>query len=433
MRIPQAVRRPLTAGLVSVLAAGALTLGTGGARADAPGTMEVTPGTGTDTSGITLTTGAPCPEPASNLLVSVKGSGFPADGQIVVSNSPIATYATAPNGGIVVPLTQTMRDYASTAGFSTLQGRYDFTLTCRAAFGSATYGDFAAPVWFTSTTAYRTTPPVTATTTALTASPAGPVVQGTPVRLTATVAPATASGTVRFLDGTTPLGAPVPVTTGTATLTTDALNVGTHTLTAEFTPSDPAVDAPSSAAPLAVTVKIKPPALLTPAKVTGTVRVGSTVTCAVTFGGAASVAYTWLRDGTPVAGATGRTRALVAADHPHRIACRAKAVNTTGATVSTSPALGVALGPALRNGTKPAIAGTHRAGYRQTARTGSWTPAATTYTYVWKRDGRVIGGATRATYTATRADRGHRLTVTVTAQRPGYAKGTATSAPVRIG
>ncbi|MEV7281494.1 Ig-like domain repeat protein [Streptomyces sp. NPDC093111] len=433
MRIPQAVRRPLTAALVSVLAAGALTLGIGGARADAPGAMEVNPATGTDTTGITLTTGTPCPEPASHLIVAVKGSGFPADGQIVVGNSPIAAYATAPNGGIVVPLTQTMRDYANTAGFSTLQGRYDFTLTCRAAFGSATYGDFAAPVWFTTNTAYRNTAPVTATTTTLAASPAGAVVQGTPVRLTATVAPATATGTVRFLDGATPLGVPVPVAAGTATLTTGALTVGTHALKAEFTPADPALHAPSLTGPLALTVRIKPPALLTPAKVTGTVRVGSTVTCAVTFGGAASVGYAWLRDGTPLAGATGRTRTLVAADHPHRIACRAKATNTTGSTLATSAAPVVALGPALRNGTKPGVAGTHRAGYRQTARTGSWTPAATTYTYVWKRDGRVIGGATRATYTATRADRGHRLTVTVTAQRPGYAKGSATSAAVRIG
>ncbi|MEU8758673.1 Ig-like domain-containing protein [Streptomyces sp. NPDC048659] len=434
MRIPQAVRRPLTAGLVAVLAAGALGLGTGAAaHAATPGTLEVTPATGTDTSGITLTTGAPCPDPATHLIVGVKGSGFPADGQIVVSNSPIATYATAPNGGIVVPLTQTMRDYASTAGFTTLQGRYDFTLTCRAAFGSATYGEFAAPIWFTSNTAYRSTAPVTATTTTLAANPAGPVVQGTPVKLTATVAPASATGTVRFLDGTTALGAPVPVTAGTAALTTAALTVGAHALKAEFTPADPAVHAPSATAPLTLTVKIKPPALLTPAKVTGTARVGSTVTCAVAFGGAASVSYAWLRDGVPVAGATGRTRALVAADQPHRVGCRAKAVNTTGSTLSTSPAPLVALGPAPRNATKPSITGTHKAGYRQTAKAGGWTPAATTYTYVWKRDGRVIGGATRATYTATRADRGHRLTVTVTAARPGYAKGTATSASVRIG
>ncbi|MER6123397.1 Ig-like domain repeat protein [Streptomyces sp. NPDC001795] len=429
----KAVRRSLAATLVSVLAAGALVLGTGGAEADVLGSMEVSPATGTDTSGITLTTAAPCPEPATNLIVAVKGSGFPAEGQIVVSNSPISTYSTAPNGGIVVPLTQTMRDYASTAGFTTLQGRYDFTLTCRAAFGSATYGDFAAPIWFTSNTAYQSTTPTTATTTTLAASPASPVVEGTAVKLTATVAPAAAGGTVRFLDGTTQLGTPVAVTGGTATLTTSALAVGTHALKAEFTPSDPAAYGASVSAPLSYTVKIKPPAVVTAAKVTGTVRVGSTVTCSVSFSGASSVSYAWLRDGTVLSGATGRTRTLASADYPHRIACRATATNSTGSATSTSPAVTVALGPALKNGTKPSIAGTHRVGYRQTARTGTWTPAATSYSYVWKRDGRAISGATRSTYVPTRADRGHNLTVTVTAKRAGYANGTATSVSVRIG
>ncbi|MEW2397002.1 Ig-like domain repeat protein [Streptomyces sp. NPDC046862] len=429
----KAVRRLLAATLVSVLATGALALGAGGAEADVLGSMEVSPATGTDTSGITLTTAAPCPDPATNLIVAVKGSGFPADGQIVVGNSPTSAYQAAPNGGIVVPLTQTMRDYANTAGFSTLQGRYDFTLTCRGAFGSTAYGDFTAPIWFTSNTAYQNSAPPTATTTTFAASPASPVVQGTSVKLTATVAPATAAGTVRFLDGAGQLGSPVAVSGGTATLTTSTLAVGTHTLKAAFTPSDAAAYGASVSAPLSYTVKIKPPAVVTPAKVTGTVRVGSKVTCSVSFSGATSVSYAWLRDGTVISGATGSTRTLVAADYPHKTACRAKATNSTGSTTSTSAAVTVALGPALKNLTKPSISGTHRVGYRQTAKPGSWNPTATSYSYVWKRDGRAITGATHSTYTPTRSDRGHLLTVTVTAKRAGYAKGTATSASVRIG
>ncbi|MFF3684545.1 Ig-like domain-containing protein [Streptomyces sp. NPDC002187] len=426
-------RRPLSVALASLLATGALALGTTGARADTLGSMEVAPATGTDTSGITLTTAGPCPEPATNLIVAVKGAGFPAEGQNVVSNSPISTYATAPDGGIAVPLTQTMRDYASTAGFTTLQGRYDFTLTCRAAFGSATYGEFTSPIWFTSDTTYRSTAPAAATTTALAAAPAGPVVQGTAVKLTATLAPAEAGGTVRFLDGTAQIGAPVAVAAGTASLTTSALAVGTHALKAEFTPADPAAYGSSASSALSFTVRIKPPAVVTPAKVTGTARVGSTVTCAVAFGGATSVKYSWLRDTAVISGATARTRTLVAADHRHKTSCRAVGANSTGSTTSTSPALSVVAGPALRNGTRPSITGTARVGYRQTARPGTWTPAATSYSYVWKRDGRVIRGATRSTYHPTSADRRHQLTVTVTGKRAGYAWGYATSRPVRIG
>ncbi|MFI1394965.1 Ig-like domain-containing protein [Streptomyces sp. NPDC020681] len=427
------VRSSLSVALASVLAVGALAFGTTGAQADVLGPMEVTPATGADTTGISLTTAAPCPAEATNLIVSVAGSGFPAEGQIVVSNSPVDTYATSPSGGIVVPLTQTMRDYASTAGFTTLQGRYDFTLTCRAAFGSTTYGDFTAPVWFTSNTAYQSTAPAAATSTTLGTAPASPVVQGASVKLTATIAPAEAAGSVRFLDGATQLGTPVAVSAGTASLTTSALAVGSHALKAEFTPADPLAYGSSASTALPFTVKIKPPAVVTAAKVTGTLKVGYTATCAVTFSGATSTTYVWLRDTAVISGATARTRPLVAADYQHKTSCRATGTNTTGSTASTSPSVSVAAGNPLRNVTRPTIVGTARVGYRQTARPGTWTPAATTYAYTWKRDGRTISGATRATYYPTAADRRHLLTVTITAKRPGYQWAYATSLSRRIG
>src|SRR4029453_1326522 len=128
-----------------------------------------------------------------------------------------------------------------------------------------------------------------------------------------------------------------------------------------------------------------------------------------------------------IAGATAKTRPLVAADYNHKTACRAIASNSTGGTTSTSPGVTVAAGPRLKNVTSPSITGTARVGYRQTARPGTWTPAATTYSYTWKRDVGAITGATRVTYCPTRADRGHLLTVPITAKRPGYAWGYATS------
>lgn len=430
------VRRTLPAGIAAVLVAGAIGLGASGAAAASLGTLDVSPATGTDTTGMTVTTSAACPGPATNLIVSVTGSGFPADGQIVVGNSPISAYQTSADGGIVVPLTQTMRDYANTAGFTTLQGRYDFTLTCRGAFGSTTYGDFGSPIWFTSNTAYQNTDPagtVTATTTTLTAAPASPVVEGTSVKLTATVAPDTAAGTVQFKDGTQALGSPVPVSSGTASLTTSGLAAGSHSLTAAFTPSDASAFAPSTSAALPYTVKIKAPRVVTAPKVTGTVRVGSTVTCSAAFSGATSYAYAWLRDGTVIGGATGRTRALVAADHPHKIACRVTATNSTGSTTATSPSVTVALGPALKNTVRPSITGTPRVGKRLSAKPGSWNPAATSYSCTWKRDGRAIRGATHCTYVLIRGDKGHLITVTVVAKRAGYANGTMTSKSVRVG
>ncbi|MEZ0109380.1 DNA-binding beta-propeller fold protein YncE [Catenulispora sp. EB89] len=85
-------------------------------------------------------------------------------------------------------------------------------------------------------------PVASGTTTALAVSPSGITTHGTTVTLTATVAGA-ASGTVQFYDSPTegvsptPLGAPVPVSGGTAAITTSTLTVDTHALSAAFTPS----------------------------------------------------------------------------------------------------------------------------------------------------------------------------------------------------
>jgi membrane-bound lytic murein transglycosylase B len=97
----------------------------------------------------------------------------------------------------------------------------------------------------------------TATSTALATSPTSAVAQGAPVTLIATVTPSTATGTVQFRDGTTDIGTPGTVTDGTASVTTSTstLAVGTHQLTAVFTPANPTAYDPSTspAVSLAVT------------------------------------------------------------------------------------------------------------------------------------------------------------------------------------
>jgi hypothetical protein len=76
-----------------------------------------------------------------------------------------------------------------------------------------------------------------ASTTALTSS-ANPSLFGQPITLTATASPASgagiASGTVTFKDGTTVLGTVSLDLSGQATLTTSALSVGTHAVTASY-------------------------------------------------------------------------------------------------------------------------------------------------------------------------------------------------------
>lgn len=92
------------------------------------------------------------------------------------------------------------------------------------------------------------------TTTTLTPTPASPSVPGTNVTLNATVADTTTpathpAGTVAFFDGTTQIGTTQTVSgTGTASVSTNTLALGSHPLTAVFTSSAPTTVASSTSA-----------------------------------------------------------------------------------------------------------------------------------------------------------------------------------------
>lgn len=83
------------------------------------------------------------------------------------------------------------------------------------------------------------------TTTTLVAS-ADPIIIGQSVTFTATVTGTSPTGTIQFLDGATSLGSPVALTSGAASITTSALTVGTHPITAVY--SGDTTNAPSTSA-----------------------------------------------------------------------------------------------------------------------------------------------------------------------------------------
>lgn len=93
-------------------------------------------------------------------------------------------------------------------------------------------------------------------------------------------------------------------------------------------------------------------------------------------------------------------------------------VRSPGSSSATTP---------LRT-TPPIVTGTAAVGSTLGSRVTGWTPGPR-LTYRWYRDGRAIPGATHDHYRVTAADRGRRLTVTVTGERPGYTTTAATSGP----
>jgi len=105
-------------------------------------------------------------------------------------------------------------------------------------------------------------------------------------------------------------------------------------------------------------------------------------------------------------------------------------IRSFGTGVGTVTLTGaVTISAVLRATTPPSITGKAVVGSTVTAVTGQWTPAPTAYTYQWAAGGVPIRGATARTYVIPAAMLGKRLTVTVTATRPGSTAGTATSAP----
>ncbi|WP_430334962.1 Ig-like domain-containing protein [Rhodococcus sp. ACT016] len=71
------------------------------------------------------------------------------------------------------------------------------------------------------------------TTTTVSAPPTA--AKGSDTTLTATVSPSNATGTVQFFDGANPIGDPVEVNGGTATLTHAFDEMGTHSISAKYT------------------------------------------------------------------------------------------------------------------------------------------------------------------------------------------------------
>ncbi|NHC47167.1 immunoglobulin domain-containing family protein [Motilibacter aurantiacus] len=193
-------------------------------------------------------------------------------------------------------------------------------------------------------------------------------------------------------------------------------------------PGTPAPTGPSVPAPQPTPLPTYP-ASVSAVFVNGTPTVGRILGCSADTLYAEAVAYSWLRNGQPVA--TGATYRVSAADAGHRLACRAAASNKDGGGTADSPAVLVAR-QALRNTQRPTISGAARVGALLKATPGRWAPVAAGHRFVWLRDGKPIARATRGSYRPTAADRGHSLSVRVTASRTGYSPLTAASKAVRV-
>jgi len=313
------------------------------------GSLVVDPATGSDLTGIQVTTASTgtvkgCPAGTSNVSGRLTGPGGWAAGIVAFTNTASGVSTSAE---FSVPLANSFAVLAANNSLTVLAGRYDIVMTCQNAIGTSRFGTFTGSLYFTDATHYQSKDPATSQTEASVVVEVTPLHRselGQAISLKATVQPASAAGTVQFRDGAnnavTPLGTSASVQSGSATLSISTLGFGLHRLSAVFTPTTATAYTRATAVEVVyVVAKPLPPLPTKGATVSGTVKVASTLTCSAAFANATSTSFRWLRDRVGIAGATSATYRPTSADRGKPLQCQMAATNAGGTTRRTSAAV----------------------------------------------------------------------------------------------
>lgn len=130
----------------------------------------------------------------------------------------------------------------------------------------------------------------------------------------------------------------------------------------------------------------------------------------------------WAADGVPIAGATGWSYQLSGADVAKNVTA---VVTAKRPGYSPTVVASAAVGPVVagRVGVERAfeVKGPAQIGKRlRISGGGAATPSDATTTYTWRRDGKVVDGASGATYRITEQDGGAQLSAVVSVSRAGW-------------
>ena len=178
-----------------------------------------------------------------------------------------------------------------------------------------------------------------------------------------------------------------------------------------------------------------PVATLTKAtpKIKGTAKVGKTLTAKKgKWTSSTSVSYQWYRNGKKISGATKATYKLKAADSGKKISVKATGKKTGYTTASKTSGKTKAVAKGTLSAAKPKISGSAKVGKTLKVKTGKWSPSSTKVSYQWKRNGKKISGAKKSSYKVKAADKGKRISVTVTGKASGYKTKSVTSGSTAV-
>jgi endo-1,4-beta-xylanase len=167
----------------------------------------------------------------------------------------------------------------------------------------------------------------------------------------------------------------------------------------------------------------------TPA-ITGGAVVGQTLHVAG-LPAASTLSYQWLRNGVVIGGATGATYKLTASDAGKKISVAVTSVRAGYVDRTETSAQTPAVLKTFSKTTAPTIVGKVAVGHRLAAKVSPWSPSAS-FKYQWYSNGKAIHGATKSTFTPTRAQAGTTLVVKVTGSKTGYLAASRYSAGKKV-
>jgi hypothetical protein len=200
-------------------------------------------------------------------------------------------------------------------------------------------------------------------------------------------------------------------------------------LTATVTVSAPGVRAVTQvSAPVTVSTGTIP--VTAAPSITGTPRVGGVLHGhAASWGtmlSAVTSTWQWRADGVDIPGATGPDYTVRAGDVGKAITLAEWLTAPSYQTVTAQSLPTTAVGLGVLTTAKPTLSGRLAVGKTLTAKPGSWT-SGTAFRYAWFADGVRIKRQTAKRLVLAKAQRGKRITVTVTGSRPSYTAASRTS------
>ena len=416
--------------------------------AQASVSATVTPESSTYDKPTDVLTSGPCPGSYTHVQLFLNGSG-------IASNYPVMgiteTSTVGFESGYKLPMSDTFKQFAAEqTPPATLSGKYDISVKCSDWTGATSTTLTTVSVWFTDATHYQSDDPNKGveTSVAVEVSPSS-ALAGAQITMTATMTPSSATGSVTFFaktgtDDPINLGSRT-IVSGTATLKTSSLAGGTppvvaknYKIYAEFTPSGEAFMESASDpddASVTVTTPLSPTKLSNPT-LPAAVRVGTEVSCSIgTWQYAQQYEVT-----IKVGGSTKASRAKgvsiaalkytpVAADAGKSLTCEVKAYNIVFATSASASVSRTVTASSLTATKSPVISGDIKVGKTVSVTDGTWSPAASSVTYVWGivKNGTLtpIAGLTTKSIKIPASASGKVLGVTVTA-KSGSLTGRAT-------